>query len=105
MTGLALNRKLWDEAIVEFTKLYGQNPQTIKDWSRVTYIYSSFGGTFADESTIIPQEIKENIMKEGVFDTVKSELIKLFKNPVILGIALYFLNNLYQKNKQSAKDA
>jgi len=98
MSGLALNKKLWNDAIIEFTKLYDKNPQTPKDWSRVSHIYASFGGTFKNQESIIPKEISESLMKEGVFDTVKRELMRLFGNPIVLGIALYFLNNLYKRH-------
>ena len=99
MTELALNKKLWNESIAEFIKLYDKKPSTPKDWSRVTHIYSSFGGTFSNQESIIPDSIKESLMKEGILNEVKNALSKLFKNPVILGIALYFISNLWKKHK------
>lgn len=99
MTEIALNKKLWNASIEDFVRLYSKNPSTPKDWSRVTSIYSKFGGTFSNQESIIPKVLQENIMKEGVLSNIKNELMKLFKNPVLLGIALYFLNNLYKKHK------
>ena len=100
MTDLALNKKLWTDSIAEFTRLYDKEPSTAKDWSRISHIYTTFGGQFTNKESIIPICIKKNILQEGVFANTKAELVKLFKNPVILGIALYFLNNLYKKTKR-----
>lgn len=99
-TSLPKNKALWEKSIEGFKKLYdGRQPSTAKDWARVAHIYTVSGGEFRNQESIIPFTIKESLHEEGVLDSVKSALLKVFKNPVILGIALYFLNGLIKKHR------
>ena len=97
MKNIIKDKNLWTISINAFKKLYNTEPVSEKDWARVSVIYTKAGGEFLEN--IIPKEIEDNILKEGVFDTVKNMLFKILKNPVLVGIAIYFLNNLYKKNK------
>lgn len=96
---IALNKKLWETSIEDFKKLYDKDPETEKDWSRITAIYIRHGGEFSNQESIIPTSIKENLFKEGVLDSIKREVKKIFKSPITIGIILYFLNNLLKKGK------
>ena len=100
MIGIIKDKKLWNDSIEDFKKIYGFRPEVSKDYARITHIYLDKGGEFLHQESLIPFSIKEQLSKEGVFDEIKSKLSSLFKNPIVLGIALYFLNNLYKKNKK-----
>lgn len=97
MTSIFKDKNLWNKSIKAFEDLYANKPKSEKDWARVSVIYAKVGGTFSEN--IIPKEIQDNIFKEGIFDKVKIMLSSILKSPILIGIAIYFLNKLYRKNK------
>lgn len=99
MEDVILNMELWAKSLEQFVTLYLREPESTKDYARVSSIYNSKGGKFAEN--IIPKSIEDNLMKEGVFDVVKATLGKIFKNPILVGIALYFLAKLYKKTSKT----
>jgi len=83
----------WDSAIKQF----GSKPKSASDWEKVTELYRKLGGKITVMKSEKLYEAFNLNMKEGFSDSLQKFLSKWITNPIVLGIALYFLSKQMKK--------
>lgn len=87
------SKSLWNKSIQRYQDVYQKYPSTPEDIAVVTAIYRKLGGkiTVSKSSKVYEAFNLGPGLKENLKNDVKGFLTKYIKNPIVLGIALYFL--------------
>jgi len=89
-----LDESKWSKAESIFEKEKGHAPKESNEFAVVTAIYKKLGGKFKHELKT------ENYMKEGFLSDVKDFVKKFVGNPLLVGIATYFIVKYLKRFKK-----